>query len=75
MNEPRKPVALPPIFYVVSISASLFLAAGILGFFAPQVSAVLAERPIAIACIVVGVVLELWALATLLGAVRRNPQR
>jgi len=74
MPPANKPVKLPPLFFVASITSSLFLAAGIVGFFAPQVSTLLAERPIAIACIVVGVVLELWAVAMLLGAVRRNPQ-
>jgi hypothetical protein len=71
----NKRIKLPPLFFVASIVSSLFLAAGIIGFFAPQVSALLADRPIAIACIVVGVALELWAVAMLLGAVRQQAQR
>lgn len=72
MPQTNHAVKLPPLFFVASIAASLFFAAGIIGLFAPQVSAVLAERPLAIACLIVGAVLELWAIAMLLAAVREK---
>jgi hypothetical protein len=72
MAHPGKPMVLPPMFFVASISASLFFAAGLIGIFAPQVSPVLADRPIAFACIGAGAVLELWAIVQLLSVVRQK---
>ncbi len=66
------PLPLPPLFFVVSISASLLLAAGLVGLFAPQVSSLLADRPIAFACIGAGGVLELWAMVQLSGVARKT---
>lgn len=75
MNAPRKPLPLPPIFFVASMAASLLLAGGILGFFAPQVAPFLAERTIAVACLAAGVVLEAWAIFILIGVARQNQGR
>ncbi len=75
MAHPGKPMVLPPMFFVASISASLFFAAGLIGIFAPQVAPVLADRPIAFACIGAGAVLEIWAVAQLLGTMRQNKPR
>jgi hypothetical protein len=75
MKNENKPLPLPPMFFVASISASLFLAAGLIGIFAPQVSSLLADRPIAFACIGAGAVLELWAMVQLFGIARQNQSR
>lgn len=75
MNAPRKALPLPPIFFVASISASLLLAGGILGFLAPQVAPFLAERTVAAACLAAGVALEAWAIALLIGVARQNRER
>lgn len=72
MNAPQKPLRLPPLFFAVSTAASLLLAAGVIGFFAPQVSALLADKAIAISCVVAGAMLEGWAVAILIGVARRN---
>ncbi len=72
VKKGERPLPLPPLFFVVSISASLLLAAGLIGLFAPQVSSLLADRPIAFACIGAGVVLELWAMVQLSGVARQN---
>lgn len=75
MDARRKPVSLPPIFFAASITASLFLAAGLIGLFAPEVAPVLADRSIAIACIVAGGALEVWAVFILIGSARQNAER
>ena len=69
---PRPPVKLPPTFFVISIGATLCLAAGVLGLAAPQVFPPLAPRPVAVTFIGCGVLLEVWSIAMLIGAARRR---
>ena len=70
-----KPFKLPPMFFVASISASLLLAAGFIGLFAPEVVPVLADRTIAIACIAAGAMLELWSVMQLISATRQHAEK
>ncbi len=75
MNATRSSLPLPPIFFVASIAASLLLAAGLIGLFAPEVAPFLADRSIAVACIVAGGALEIWAVFILIGSARQNAER
>jgi hypothetical protein len=75
MSATRRPLPLPPIFFVASIAASLLLAAGLIGLFAPEVAPFLADRSIAVACIVAGGALEIWAIFILIGSARQNAER
>lgn len=68
----RTGLALSPLFFVGSFSASLCFAAGILGLFAPDVFPPLAEKNVAYALIGVGVVLEAWSLSMLIGSIRQR---
>lgn len=76
MNLPRAgsspTIRLPPLFFVVSVSASLFFAAGLIGFLAPGLSTLLADRSLATACLVAGGLLEVWAVAILVLSLRRR---
>ncbi len=76
MQQPsqKNPVSrLPPLFFVVSTLASLTLAGGVLGLFAPEVVPALAEKTVTWSLIGVAVMLEGWAIAILLGSIRRRP--
>jgi hypothetical protein len=71
-SSSRTRIALSPLFFVASLSASLCFAAGILGLFAPDVFPPLAEKAVAYALIGVGVVLEAWSLSMLIGTIRQR---
>lgn len=70
-----KPLKLPPLFFVASIAASLLLAAGLIGLFAPELAPILADTAIASACIAAGVLLELWSVMLLFGALREHASK
>lgn len=70
--DARPPVKLPPTFFVLSIGATLCLAAGVLGLAAPQVLPPLAPRPVAVTFLGCGALLEVWSVAVLIGAARRR---
>lgn len=65
----------PASFFVMSVGATLCLAAGVLGLVAPQVFPPLAPRPVAITFLGCGMLLEFWSIAILVGAARRKPPR
>ncbi|CAG0933442.1 MAG: hypothetical protein EFKGCFLK_00424 [Rhodocyclaceae bacterium] len=72
MAAPKPALKLPPAFFALSTAASLFLAGGVLGLFAPRVLPALASPPVAWSLIGVGVTFEAWAVAILIGTARRN---
>lgn len=63
---------LPPMFFVASTLASLGLAGGLLGLFAPEVIPALSDKAVAWSLIAVGVVFEGWSVAILLAAIRNR---
>jgi len=72
MNAPQSAQKLPPSFFALSTAASLFLAGGVLGLFAPLVLPPLAAPPVAWSLLGVGAAFEAWAVAILIGTARRN---
>lgn len=72
MNAPKSAQKLPPSFFVLSTAASLFLAGGVLGLFAPWVLPPLADPQVAWSLLGVGAAFEAWAVAILIGVMRRN---
>ncbi|MBL8487738.1 MAG: hypothetical protein JNK22_11665 [Rhodocyclaceae bacterium] len=66
-------IRLPVSFFVMSVGATLCLAAGILGLVAPQAFPPLAPRPVAVTFLGCGLLLEFWSIAILVGAARRRP--
>jgi len=68
----RPGLPLSPLFFVASFSASLCIAAGILGLFAPDVFPPLAEKNVAYALIGIGVVFEGWSLSMLVNTIRQR---
>lgn len=69
MPNPPK-MWLPPIFFALSLAASLSLAAGIIGAFAPEVLPALGRKDLAYSLIGLGVFLEGWAVAVLISSSR-----
>lgn len=78
MVAPQTPAAgrpglpLSPMFFLASFSASLCIAAGVLGLFAPDVFPPLAEKKVAYALIGIGVVFEGWSLSMLISTIRQR---
>ena len=68
-NTPHK-FWLPPMFFAASVGASICLAAGLLGLFAPEVLPALAKPTTAYALIGLAVFLEGWAIFILISASR-----
>ena len=68
-NTPHK-FWLPPMFFATSLGASICLAAGLLGLFAPEVLPVLAKPRTAYTLIGLAVFLEGWAIFILISASR-----
>jgi hypothetical protein len=69
VGRPR--IKLPPLFYVASFTASLCIAAGVIGLFAPAVFPPLAEKAVAYAFLGVGIVLELWSVSIVVTTARQ----
>jgi len=73
-NTPHK-FWLPPMFFATSLGASVCLAAGLLGLFAPEVLPALAKPTTAYALIGLAVFLEGWAIFILISASRAAAKR
>lgn len=71
-NQPRAKLKLPPQFFAATSMASLFLAAGILGLFAPEVIPALADKAVVWSLLGVGIALDGWAVFLLMQASRKR---
>lgn len=62
--------SLPPAFFILSISATGCLSAGLIGLFAPQVIPLLAKPLLAYGFLGAGILLEILSIVELLTTIR-----